>query len=66
MVALRILGIFFGITAVWFLSGVFWPLETPEPNERAERLLLTNVSVVDVETGQINGGSPIMIKQFGG
>ncbi len=40
-----------------FTLGVWWPLETPVPQPVEPRLVITNVNVVDVETGQVSAGN---------
>jgi hypothetical protein len=34
------------------VAGVWWPLPLPQPNEQLPRLLLTDVSIVDIESGR--------------
>ena len=50
------------LVGLLFVAGVLWPVPVPEPNPRAERLLITNVSVIDVETGAITEGQSILIE----
>lgn len=44
-----------------FFTGVLWPLETPRPNERHERVLFTDVAIVDVEAGAVLTDRQILI-----
>ena len=52
-----------GITACVFFAGIHWPLALPEVLPRPEQLLLTNLSLVDVESGSITHGQSILIRQ---
>jgi hypothetical protein len=48
---LRVIGVLFMSSFLWFIGGVFWPLEVPTPKKPIPKLLLTNLSLVDVEEG---------------
>lgn len=50
-----------GLAALWLAAGVFWPVDVPVPNTRAPRLLLTNVSIVDVERGRVVEGQRVLV-----
>lgn len=52
-----------GITACVFIAGINWPLALPEVSPRPEQLLLTNLALVDVESGSITHGQSILIRQ---
>ncbi|WP_262694614.1 amidohydrolase family protein [Kordiimonas aquimaris] len=47
---------------VWFATAVLWPVDAPVPNVRAAQMLITNVNVVDVETGNVINDQQILIK----
>lgn len=63
---LKILGataaVLFVLPLAWLTIGLLWPLPMPEPNQRPVALLITDVAVVDVETGQIRRGQDILIE----
>jgi len=48
--------------ATYLLVGVLWPLDVAQPNPQAQRLLITNVTIIDVETGKLNVGHNILIE----
>ncbi|MDZ4730232.1 MAG: amidohydrolase family protein [Xanthomonadales bacterium] len=59
---LKVLGILLALATGVFFTGVIWPLTTPEAVTAPARLLLTNVAVVDVESGNISSGQSILIE----
>jgi len=62
LATLKILGTLIGLAALGFFGGVFWPLDIPESNKRPPRLLLTNLSVVDVESGLVKKRHSILVE----
>lgn len=48
--------------AALFTTAVLWPLAEPAPNNIEPRLLIDNVSIVDVETGEVLAGHQILIE----
>lgn len=50
------------LAAAVFFAGAYWPLATPEVVSRPGRLLLTNVAVVDVESGIVHIGQSVLIE----
>lgn len=54
-------GIGVALIAFAFLIGVLWPLDVAMPNERLDRVLITDVTVVDVETGAVLTDQQILI-----
>lgn len=45
-----------------FTTAVLWPLAEPAANEIEPRLLIKNVSIIDVETGKVLGDQEILIE----
>jgi len=45
-----------------FFAGAYWPLVMPEVAAGPGRLLLTNVAVVDVESGNVTIGQSVLIE----
>lgn len=56
------LGTGVAIVAVLFFIGVFWPLAAPEPVERAPRLLIANVTIVDLNAATAHPHRQILIE----
>lgn len=54
--------VIFGVSLVFF-TGVLWPLHVPKPNERPDRLLINDVTLVDLESGQIKQKQDILIER---
>lgn len=52
-----------GVVSVWFVAGVLWPLDLPENRPRTPQLLLTNVSLVDVEAGVVKNNQSVLIEK---
>jgi hypothetical protein len=52
-VVAKAIGALLVLLIIIFTVGVIWPLQTPKVNERASQTLITHVSVVNVETGEI-------------
>ena len=45
-----------------FSAGVFWPFESPAPGLNSQKSLITNVSLVEVDTGQVKPGQDILVE----
>src|SRR6056297_787356 len=56
LTALAVLG------ATVFFAGAFWPLAITEVTSRPERLMFTNLALVDVESGRVITGQSILIE----
>lgn len=63
---LKILGaiaaVLLALPVLWFAIGLWWPLPVSEPNQRPAVLLIADLAVVDVESGEIRRGQDILIK----
>ena len=63
LTALKFLAfVILGVSLVFF-TGVLWPLHVPKPNERPDRLLINDVTLVDLESGQIKQKQDILIER---
>lgn len=51
------------LTLTLFFAGAYWPLAVPEAAPRPERLLVTGLALVDVESGIVTTGRSILIVQ---
>ncbi|MFK8041750.1 amidohydrolase family protein [Congregibacter sp.] len=52
------------MTAVLILwAAVLWPIATPVPNQSHELVLIDNISIVDVDQGEVIEGSSILIRE---
>jgi imidazolonepropionase-like amidohydrolase len=56
LTALAVLG------ATVFFAGAYWPLAIPEVTSRPERLMFTNLALVDVESGSVITGQSMLIE----
>jgi hypothetical protein len=61
--SMKVLGGLLGLVLLVFFAGVLWPLATPAPGPQPERLLVTDVTIVDVETGGLQRGQEILIER---
>jgi imidazolonepropionase-like amidohydrolase len=50
------------IVSLWFVAGVLWSLPLVKPNDKPVQLLIANVSVVDVESGQVLREHDILVE----
>ena len=50
------------VVSAVFSAGVLWPLNTPAPGLNNPKSLITNVSVVDVVTGQLRPNQNILVE----
>ena len=57
-----ILGVFLTIFLLVFFAGVLWPLDVPEAVTAPDRLVIQNVTVVDVEGGAVRPGMDVLIE----
>ncbi len=58
---LQILCVTVALLALVSVTGVFWPLDIPTPNNRLDRILITDVAIVDVAAGTVHGDQQILI-----
>lgn len=61
VVGAKLLGLLLVVVGLGFVAGLLWPLPSPTPNPRDPRVLITDVSIVDVETGELRPESNILI-----
>jgi len=47
---------------LWMVVGVWWPLPVPQPNVQHARLLVVDVSIVDVDSGRILQHHDILVE----
>jgi len=59
---LTTIGTLLAIAILWFVAAVFWPLNRPVPNTVYEHVLISEVSIIDIETGEIKKNQSIRIK----
>jgi hypothetical protein len=62
-IVLKVVGGLLALALLVFFAGVLWPLSAPAPGQRPERLLVTDVTIVDVATGQLRPGQEILIER---
>jgi imidazolonepropionase-like amidohydrolase len=58
----KILGAFLSIILLWFIIAINWTMTLPESNIRAEKTLIKNVSIIDVEKGVTIPNQDILIE----
>lgn len=49
----KVIGVTFLLLILILVAGVFWPVNIPDANTRATETLITDVSVINVETGEV-------------
>lgn len=59
---LKVPGTLVILVTLWFFGGVLWPLDIPQASARPDRLLLTNVQIVDVEFGLLRSDHSILVE----
>lgn len=59
---LKIIGGLFGLTLIFFIAGVLWPLNIAPVNKRPAATLIKNVSIIDVVSGELLAPQDILIK----
>jgi len=62
LAAVKLIGVLIMVGLVMFAVGVLWPIDPPMPGERSGRLLITGVTVVDVESGALMPDHEILIE----
>jgi hypothetical protein len=50
------------LLGLWLIAGVWWPLPLAQPNEQVPSLLLTDVSIVNVESGRVLQHQDILVE----
>lgn len=50
------------LAATYLGIGVLWPLPTPNPNVRADKLLIVGATIIDVETGELKSEHSILVE----
>ncbi len=62
LAAAKLVGVLVGVSLVWLFAGVLWPVEMPEPGNPGRSILLTNVSIVDLNEGKVVSDQSILVR----
>ena len=59
---LKLLALGVALLSLIFVTGVLWPLHAPPIKQRPTALFISNVSVVNLESGRIQSGQSILVE----